>query len=241
MISIFAHRGLSSVAPENTLPALQMAFRSGADGVEFDLQLTKDGEVVLVHDDTLVRVATNTFHLPPGEFKRVITTPIEKLTLQEVRSVDVGAWKGAEFAGTRVPTLQEALKEVPKGKTAMLDIKGGPPILPRIAQRVSGQVIAVSFSLEQIKAFKALMPHVPCFYTLFSGLMDEEGLDGFSVEAGPIVTKRLADELHAKGQKLCVWVDEHPAKLDTPETIHLYEALGVDYFITNKPVERYGS
>ena len=90
----FAHRGASAVAPENTLAAFQGARKVGADGVELDVMLTADGEVVVRHDYVLGRT-TN------GRGR------VRDHTLAELKCLDAGAWFGPQFAGERVPTLRE--------------------------------------------------------------------------------------------------------------------------------------
>jgi len=90
----FGHRGASAVAPENTLAAFRKAREMGADGVELDVMLCADGEVVVRHDYTLERTTNG--------HGRVLD-----LTLAQVKELDAGSWFGAEFAGEPVPTLRE--------------------------------------------------------------------------------------------------------------------------------------
>lgn len=93
---IVAHRGFSARAPENTLAALSEAMEAGADAVEFDLQVTADGEPVLFHDDTLSRTSNGR-----GD--------IRSQTLASLRGLDAGAWFSPEHSGERVPPLGDAL------------------------------------------------------------------------------------------------------------------------------------
>lgn len=94
---IFAHRGFSSVAPENTMAAFRRAAEAGADGLELDVHLTKDGEIVVIHDETVKRTTD-------GKGK------VRDLTLEEIRRLDAGSWFGKEFAGEKIPVLQEVLE-----------------------------------------------------------------------------------------------------------------------------------
>ena len=110
-----AHRGASAYAPEHTLPAYRLALEMGADYVEQDLQLTRDGRLVCLHDTTLERT-TDVEEVFPDRAVTVETDgaprrvwPVAAFTLDEVRQLDAGSWFGAEFAGVRVPTLQEAI------------------------------------------------------------------------------------------------------------------------------------
>ena len=93
-IEVAAHRGNVADYPENTMAAYRSAYEIGADMIELDLHMTKDGEIVLIHDGDLARTAD-------------VAGEIRSLTLAEVLRADVGVKKGAQFAGTRVPTLRE--------------------------------------------------------------------------------------------------------------------------------------
>lgn len=107
-----AHRGAMSTHPENTLPALVEAVRLGAHMIEFDIQLTKDGALVLMHDSTVDRT-TN------GRGK------VSDLTLAEIKALDAGAKLDAKFTGTRIPTFEEALAVFPKNVWLNCHLKGG--------------------------------------------------------------------------------------------------------------------
>src|SRR5210317_1799983 len=91
---LVAHRGASGDAPENTLPAFQLAWQQGADAIEGDFRLTSDGQIVCVHDGDTKRVANRTL-------------TVKDTSLDELRQLDVGAWKGTRWEGTRIPTLKE--------------------------------------------------------------------------------------------------------------------------------------
>ncbi|SDJ20859.1 glycerophosphodiester phosphodiesterase [Paenibacillus naphthalenovorans] len=91
---IIAHRGASGYAPENTIAAFELAIDQNADGMELDVHLTKDGEVVICHDDDVKRT-TNSQGL------------IKDMTLEELRRLDAGSWYGESFRGITIPTLQE--------------------------------------------------------------------------------------------------------------------------------------
>ena len=95
-IDVIAHRGASAYAPENTLAAFKLARELNADWFELDCTFTKDGHIIVIHDDDTERTTS-----VPGE--------VAKMTLAELKALDAGAWKGPEFAGERLPTLAEAL------------------------------------------------------------------------------------------------------------------------------------
>ena len=110
-----AHRGASAYAPEHTLPAYRLAIEMGADYVEQDLQLTKDGVLVCLHDTTLERTTNVEAVFPEGgvDVERDGTTArvwrVSDFTLDEVKRLDAGSWFAAEFAGAAVPTFQETV------------------------------------------------------------------------------------------------------------------------------------
>jgi glycerophosphoryl diester phosphodiesterase len=93
---IIGHRGAAATAPENTLGGIRQAKREGAAWVEFDVKLSADGQAILMHDDTLDRSTTG-------------TGPVRAMTLDQIRTLDAGAWFGAAWTGERVPTLAEVL------------------------------------------------------------------------------------------------------------------------------------
>src|SRR5512134_3488878 len=98
---VLGHRGASAAAPENTLAAFRLAMAQGADGVELDVWRCATGEVVVAHDEDLVRVA--------GAPLRVPDAPLAAL-----RALDVGAWRGEQWRGERIPLLEEVLEALPR-------------------------------------------------------------------------------------------------------------------------------
>lgn len=146
---VIAHRGASGHAPENTLAAFRMARELGADGVELDVRLTRDGEVVVFHDENLRRVARR-------------EAPIHALTLTELRRLDVGGWFHAAFGGERVPTLAEVFDAIP-GLLVNVEIKAEISDDPRrlcaaVASLLRGQpegrVLVSSFHPGALWAFR---------------------------------------------------------------------------------------
>jgi glycerophosphoryl diester phosphodiesterase len=121
---LIAHRGASAYAPEHTLDAYKLAIAQGADFVEQDLAVTKDGVLVCIHDLTLERT-TNVEEVFPDRFTQdkggatpVRHWPVNDFTLAEIQTLDAGSWFGAKFAGLRVPTFQEAIDLV-RGKAGL--------------------------------------------------------------------------------------------------------------------------
>ena len=112
---LIAHRGASAYAPEHTLAAYRLAIEQGADYVEQDLGVTRDGVLVCLHDDSLERT-TNVRKIFPGRFVEEQVNGrvrqqwrVRDLTLSEIKELDAGSWFAEEFAGSQVPTWQEAI------------------------------------------------------------------------------------------------------------------------------------
>lgn len=152
---VLGHRGASADAPENTLAALELAVAQGADGVELDVWRCATGEVVVAHDEDLVRVAGSPLRIPDAG-------------LRELRALDVGAWKGARWRGQRVPLLAEVLEALP-GALVNVELKsrGGRDLgLARaVAEvvhraRAEPRVIVSSFDWRLVAAFRLASPDV---------------------------------------------------------------------------------
>ena len=118
---ICAHRGAMDTHPENTLAAFREAVRLGAHMIEFDVRMTKDGHLVILHDETVDRT-TN------GKGK------ISELTIDEVKHLDAGSWKSEEFADERIPSLKETLAVMPENIWLNVHIKGGKKLGEKVAR-----------------------------------------------------------------------------------------------------------
>ena len=106
---VLAHRGYSGKAPENTMAAFKLALEADADGLELDVHITKDGRVVVIHDDTLERTTD-------GRGR------VEEQTYAELAQLDAGSWFGEEFKGERLPTLDEVC-ELLKGTDKIFNVE----------------------------------------------------------------------------------------------------------------------
>lgn len=134
---VVGHRGASAYAPENTIPAFVLAAEQHATFVEFDLQRTKDGALVILHDTTLERT-TDVEEVFPDRARQVVVKgetrrqwPLADFTLAEVRRLDAGRWFDAKFAGTRIPTFTETIKAV-RGRTGLFIELKSPELYPGI-------------------------------------------------------------------------------------------------------------
>jgi len=107
-----AHRGAMDTHPENTISAFKEAIRLGAHMIEFDVRITKDKKLVIMHDRTVDRTSDG-------------TGSVTELTFEEIQMLDAGSWKSEEFAGERVPTFKEALAVMPQNIWLNIHLKGG--------------------------------------------------------------------------------------------------------------------
>jgi glycerophosphoryl diester phosphodiesterase len=154
---IFAHRGLSSEAPENTMAAFRLAKDAGVPGVELDIHLTADGRLVVIHDHTTARVSPGT------------SLNVEASTMTQLRSVDIGSWKGDRFKDERPPLLSELFEEL--GGDLYFDIeikraedKGLEAAFAKLLADFrfgAERIVVSSFNPIAIKRFKTLCPSVP--------------------------------------------------------------------------------
>jgi glycerophosphoryl diester phosphodiesterase len=150
---IVAHRGASYDAPENTLAAFRLAWEQNADAIEGDFYLTRDRQIVCIHDKTTKRVAPN----QPDR-------NVAESTLDELRTLDVGSWKSARFTNERVPTLTEVLATVPEGRQIFVEIKCGPGILPVLKPQLAAsalkpeQITIICFNEAVVTEARKTMP-----------------------------------------------------------------------------------
>ncbi len=106
-----AHRGAMETHPENTIPAFRAAIDAGAQMIEFDVWLTKDNQLVIIHDPTVDRTTNG-------------TGKVTDLTLEEIKKLDAGGWKSPEFTGEKIPALEETLAAMPYNIWLNVHIKG---------------------------------------------------------------------------------------------------------------------
>lgn len=133
MTKIFAHRGASAYAPENTMAAFELALEQGAHGIETDVHLTKDGKIVITHDPQLGRTI-----LAQGD--------INDYTLKELKDFDCGSWFSPEFKAERVPELSELLSLVEKRDIDLnIEIKMGHPYYVGLEQILAKEINLCGF------------------------------------------------------------------------------------------------
>lgn len=123
-----AHRGYSEKAPENTFAAFRRAIDSGASGIEFDVHVSKDGELVVMHDEHVGRTTD-------GEGR------IRDMSHSELATLDAGAWFSEQYRGEPVPTLEEVLDFVPSNMLLNIEIKNIPHVYPEIEKKVNQALV----------------------------------------------------------------------------------------------------
>lgn len=234
---VIAHRGASGVAPENTLVAIEKAIELKADMIEIDVHLTKDNQLVVIHDHTLDRTTTGT-----GDIK-------EK-TLAEIRELDAGSWKDAKYKGEKVPTLEEVLAAVEGKANLLIEIKEGEKHYPGIGAAVAAAVkkrngydwcIVQSFSQDVLDEIMTIDEKIELHRLLAVGPFpkladrnDPEATGKWAKIAAFNPNYRRAKKgkikkLHANGYRIFVWTVNSKASFDE------LKARGVDGIITNYP------
>lgn len=224
---IIAHRGASQEAPENTLAAFELALEQGADCVELDCQLTRDGHVVVMHDNTVNRT-TN------GAGK------VRAMSLAEIKALDAGSWFHPRFAGERVPTLAEALRLLRGRCTINIEIKSLKAPQPGIEEKIVDLLRSSGVPLETVIISSFNHAHFPRFRTIAPSLrlaalfqttpanLHELDVD-FLHPSFEAVTPDLMQTAKAAGRKVNAWT------VDAEEEWCRLLALGVDGIITNAP------
>ena len=228
---ITAHRGASHDAPENTLAALRLGFDQGADACECDVRLTRDGRVVLLHDEGTHRVAACNL-LAAGH------------SLESLRRADVGAWKGPRFTGERIPTLEDALAAVPDGRRLLVEIKCGAEIMPALERAVVGfhgwraTLLLMSFDFEVAASAKRGFPDIETHWVVARESVSSKalaerarsaGLDGLNLDRRFPIDREFVAAVRAEGLRLHVWTVD-----DLEIAARLAEA-GVDSITTTRP------
>jgi glycerophosphoryl diester phosphodiesterase len=230
---IFAHRGASAYAPENTLAAFELAADMGAHGIEFDVQRTRDGRLIIHHDRTLGRTEAASGRLSDWAFA-------------DLRALDVGSWFGSDFAGARMPTPEEVVESV--GDRLLLNfelvndslaLSGMAPMLVDLFRRMNlfDRALISSFNPRELWQIKKLEPRIAIGalwgsfepWLLRAGwwrrLLNPDALHPEHV----LITANMVQVAHARGQRVHAWTVNDEA------TARRLCALGVDMLIGDHP------
>ncbi|MER6527273.1 glycerophosphodiester phosphodiesterase family protein [Streptomyces sp. NPDC001508] len=246
-VTIVAHRGASAYAPENTLPAVDEAARRGFTWVENDVQRTKDGELVVIHDDSLART-TNAEEVFPDR----APWKVKDFTAAEIARLDAGSWFGPAYAGTRVPTLTEYMRRIDHNhEKLLLEIKS-PQLYPGIERDTLkllgnegwldrqhlGRLVVQSFSADSLRIVHDLKPGLTTGYLGTPSATDLRAYAGFadlinpsytSVSRNYVTTVHSYDGPHGRPLGVFAWTVN-----DAP-TARKVAGYGVDGIITNQP------
>ncbi len=228
---IIGHRGSPIYAPENTLASFEMAAAQGADAIEFDVKLTADGEVVILHDATVDR--TTNGH---GRLKQ--------FTLAAVQALDAGGWFSPRFAGERIPTLEAVCAAF--GPRVYLNIEltnyttPFDPLVLRVAEIVKKyhlqeRVLFSSFFPRNLALARRLLPASPCALLAFPGWKGYPALalglrsrNYWAIHPHITqVTPALVQRAHAAGKRIHVWT------VNAEADIRRMADIGVDAFFTD--------
>lgn len=233
--AIFAHRGASAYAPENTLAAFKLAVDQGADAIELDAKLCADGQIIVIHDQTVERTSN-------GAGK------VADLPLSALQELDAGSWFGLEFKGEPIPTLDEVFEAV--GQKIFINIEltnyASPrDLLPdKVAELIKrhnlqSQVMFSSFNPLALRRAHKLLPEN------FLGLLTPAGIAGvwarswlgsWLVPYGALhpelkdVTVKLIARQHTRGRRVHTWT------VNKPEDMAQLFQWGVDGIFTDDPL-----
>jgi glycerophosphoryl diester phosphodiesterase len=224
------HRGAKGHAPENTFASFNLAIQMGVQAVETDVHLSKDGEVVLIHDHTLDRT-TNGHGF------------VKDQTAEELKRLDAGTWFEPRFAGERIPTLAELLAWARDRVSLAIEIKNGPIYYPGIAGKVIRllreydmvrQAILISFDHVVLREAKMIAPEVATGILYVGGFVDSVGV-AHAAGADSLnpnwafITPSLVESAHAAGLAVSPWCPNDLA------TLRLLDRMGVDSIGTDYP------
>lgn len=224
---ITAHRGGAWKAPENTISALQYTIDSGADYAEIDVQETKDGELILLHDDSLKRTA--------GVKKNVWD-----MTLKQVEKLDAGASFHKKFRGEKIPEFTEVLKFC-KGRLDLnIEIKyngKNKGIVNKVVRAIKenhfeDHCVVTSMNYQFLKQIKKIAPEIRTGYIMtmtYGGVQGMEAADFFSVKH-TYVDEKFVTQAHALGKEVHVWTVNY--KGDAKRMLD----IGADNIITDDPI-----
>lgn len=237
-VEIVGHRGASYDAPENTVASVKLAWDQKADAAEFDVYLSKDGKIVVLHDRNLKRTAG-------------IDKNVTDLTADELTKMEVGRWKGDRFAGERLPMLEDVLATVPAGKRVFIEVKCGPEIVPELdrvlksTQLKPKQTAIISFNADVVAASKTARPDLKAYWIVSIAPKKNQPAptaaeliakakaihaDGLDLSATPaVLTADFAKAVKAAKLELLVWT------VNDVELARKMVAIGVEGITTDRP------
>lgn len=238
-MEIVAHRGASYDLPENTLAAFKRAWEQGADAIELDIMMSKDGRIVVIHDTDTKRLAG-------------VDRKVSDQTSIELRQLDVGRRKDENSTRHQIPLLHEVLATIPDGKRALIEIKCGKEIIPELIRELKAagktpeQTALIGFSADVMEAAKEALPDLDAYWIVNikpDPKSDKKPLsvnelietakrikvDGLDLSACDTIDKRFVAKVHAANLGLAVWT------VNDPEVAAAMRDAGVDSLTTDRP------
>ncbi len=255
-MKIVGHRGASDDAPENTLESLMLAWEQGAYAAECDIILTRDEQLVLMHDDSTKRTALDGVDLI-----------VEQTDWEDLKSIDVGSWKDEKWRGVRIPLLKDVLRAIPEGKHLYIEIKTGNTnlgadvrVIEYLSKLIEKEKISpekitfICFDHDFLNNLKKRLPDYKAYYLTtfepFPGTWPDvkkvqdleiyinealkNGIDGLDMENSSVIIKEWVERIHRSGLKVAIW---SYGKDDTLENARRYFDIGVDFLTTNMPAK----
>ena len=233
MVLNFAHRGSMTEAPENTISAIKKAVAHGAKGIELDVQLTKDQQLIVVHDHHFKR-------LSPG-----VPGKVNEFTLEEIKHIDVGSAFSDEYAGESLATLDEILDILPRETILNIEIKN----IPLLHEGIEGILIDClknrqreenvwisSFDHEALAKVQHRAPHIPIGLLFYYRMIQpwtyakQTGLDIYSIHPNAVYTdEAFITACHEAGYKV------YPFTVNRRRDYEKLTSAGVDGIFSNNP------
>lgn len=238
-VEIIAHRGFSARAPENTLASFNLAWQNNTDTCELDVYLTADGKTVVIHDKDTKRTTG-------------VKQDVAKSKQAELTALDAGSWKNKKWAGEKIPTLEQSLATLPKGKQRFfIEIKCGAEIVPELKRILepmkdrAAQLAIIAFKRDAAAESKKAMPWIKVYRLAAGKTKDkkptnltqliadtkQDKLDGLDLGMKDFPwDEAMVKQIRDAGLGLYVWTVNKPA--DVPR----FAKLGVDGITTDDPV-----
>ena len=232
-----AHRGESLFAPENTIEAVNLAWQKNADGIEIDVHLSKDNEIIVIHDKNSKRT-TGTSHL------------IRNKNLEEIKKFHIKNTYNKSNLAIRIPTLKEVLDTVPKHKFIFIEIKCGIEILPKLkkilkeTRQDNSQIKIICFNLNIISTIKKYLPQFEVLWIKRIGIeksmlyldglskiiskIKQNNIDGLNLSYSRFLSKNIVENIKSNKVKLFIWTVN-----DSQKALRLM-SFGVDGIVSDK-------
>ncbi|MDH4049478.1 MAG: glycerophosphodiester phosphodiesterase [Gammaproteobacteria bacterium] len=223
--AIVAHRGASMDAPENTLASLEEAIRQRADWVEIDVQETREGGIVVIHDRDLMKVGGVPMNVRDAAFA-------------ELRNVDIGSWFDDRFRTERIATLAEVL-DLCKGRVKLIvelkyyggEVRFEERVIEIIeSHQMQEDIALMSLNYRGVETLKSLRPdwNVGLLSSVVLGNLEQLNVDFLAVN-GRLATRGFIQSVHERNRKILVWT------INDPVEISAMMSKGVDGIITDRP------